>query len=83
MLIGKTLQIRTEVAGVLNFMAKVYGIFDFKFKLYLSTRPTKVCLAQPKSVCVHAALMMLVHCLFDLSLGRLWARRSSGTKLSR
>jgi len=34
-------QIKSELKGALNFMARVYGIFGFKFSLELSTRPEK------------------------------------------
>lgn len=34
-------QIEEEVAGVFDFLQKVYGIFGFPFKLELSTRPDK------------------------------------------
>lgn len=32
-------QIETEIAGVFDFLRKVYGIFGFEFKMELSTRP--------------------------------------------
>ena len=34
-------QIEQEVAGVLDFLKRVYGIFGFEFSLQLSTRPKK------------------------------------------
>lgn len=34
-------QIKDEIKGALDFLRKVYGIFDFKFELKLSTRPEK------------------------------------------
>jgi threonyl-tRNA synthetase len=34
-------QIEVEVAGVLDFLKRVYGIFGFEFSLQLSTRPKK------------------------------------------
>lgn len=34
-------QIEEEVAGVLDFLRRVYGIFGFEFSLMLSTRPQK------------------------------------------
>ena len=34
-------QIEVEVAGVLDFLKRVYGIFGFQFSLQLSTRPQK------------------------------------------
>lgn len=34
-------QIETEIAGVFDFLQKVYGIFGFEFKMELSTRPEK------------------------------------------
>ncbi|KAG7664965.1 THS1 [[Candida] subhashii] len=34
-------QIGTEIAGVFDFLKKVYGIFGFDFKMELSTRPEK------------------------------------------
>jgi len=34
-------QIEVEVAGVLDFLKRVYGIFGFEFTLQLSTRPEK------------------------------------------
>jgi threonyl-tRNA synthetase len=34
-------QIEVEVAGVLDFLRRVYGIFGFEFSLQLSTRPKK------------------------------------------
>ena len=34
-------QIEVEVAGVLDFMKRVYDVFGFSFKLFLSTRPKK------------------------------------------
>jgi len=34
-------QIEVEVAGVLDFLKRVYGIFGFEFSLQLSTRPQK------------------------------------------
>lgn len=34
-------QIETEIAGVLDFLKRVYGIFGFQFSLQLSTRPKK------------------------------------------
>ena len=34
-------QIEVEVAGVLDFLKRVYGIFGFQFSLQLSTRPVK------------------------------------------
>lgn len=35
------LQIKEEMAGCLDFLKTVYGIFGFTFKLRLSTRPEK------------------------------------------
>ena len=34
-------QIESEIAGVFDFLQKVYGIFGFEFKMELSTRPEK------------------------------------------
>ena len=34
-------QIGTEIAGVFDFLKKMYGIFGFEFKMELSTRPEK------------------------------------------
>ena len=34
-------QIETEIAGVFDFLQKIYGIFGFEFKMELSTRPEK------------------------------------------
>jgi threonyl-tRNA synthetase len=34
-------QIEDEVRGVLDFVDKVYGLFGFTYKLFLSTRPEK------------------------------------------
>ncbi|ODV76741.1 threonyl-tRNA synthetase [Suhomyces tanzawaensis NRRL Y-17324] len=34
-------QIETEIAGVFDFLQKVYGVFGFEFKMELSTRPEK------------------------------------------
>jgi threonyl-tRNA synthetase len=34
-------QIGTEIAGVFDFLQKVYGVFGFEFKMELSTRPEK------------------------------------------
>lgn len=34
-------QIGTEIAGVFDFLKKVYGVFGFEFKMELSTRPEK------------------------------------------
>lgn len=34
-------QVRDEMAGCLNFLDRVYGIFNFEFQLGLSTRPAK------------------------------------------
>ena len=34
-------QIQVEVAGVLDFLRRTYGIFGFEFSLQLSTRPKK------------------------------------------
>lgn len=34
-------QIETEIAGVFDFLRKIYGIFGFQFKMELSTRPEK------------------------------------------
>lgn len=34
-------QIEQEIAGVFDFLEKVYGIFGFEFKMELSTRPDK------------------------------------------
>lgn len=34
-------QIETEIAGVFDFLQKVYGTFGFEFKMELSTRPEK------------------------------------------
>merc|ERR1712168_1123924 len=33
--------IKSEMMGAMDFLGKVYGIFGFTFKLYLSTRPEK------------------------------------------
>ena len=35
------LQIKQEMAGCLDFLQSVYGVFGFKFDLKLSTRPEK------------------------------------------
>jgi threonyl-tRNA synthetase len=34
-------QIKSEIEGCLDFLQHIYGIFGFKFKLELSTRPDK------------------------------------------
>lgn len=34
-------QIETEIAGVFDFLQKIYGTFGFEFKMELSTRPEK------------------------------------------
>ena len=34
-------QVKDEIAGSLDFLQAVYGVFGFSFKLYLSTRPEK------------------------------------------
>lgn len=34
-------QIEQEIAGVFDFLQKIYGIFGFEFKMELSTRPEK------------------------------------------
>lgn len=34
-------QIEDEIAGVFDFLEKVYGVFGFEFKMELSTRPEK------------------------------------------
>lgn len=34
-------QIKSEMAGCLDFLSKIYGIFGFEFSLALSTRPEK------------------------------------------
>lgn len=34
-------QIESEIKGVFDFLQKVYGVFGFKFKMELSTRPEK------------------------------------------
>jgi len=36
-----TVQIREEIAGLFDFLQRVYGIFGFDFQLELSTRPAK------------------------------------------
>jgi threonyl-tRNA synthetase len=37
-------QIKAEVAGVIDFVNHIYGIFGFQFELDLSTRPKKASL---------------------------------------
>lgn len=34
-------QVKEEIKGCLDFLKHVYGVFKFKFELYLSTRPEK------------------------------------------
>lgn len=34
-------QIEAEIAGVFDFLQKIYGVFGFEFKMELSTRPEK------------------------------------------
>ena len=38
---GCVLQVKSEIAGSLDFLQAVYTVFGFTFKLYLSTRPEK------------------------------------------
>lgn len=34
-------QIESEIDGVLDFLQRIYGLFDFDFQLRLSTRPER------------------------------------------